>query len=80
LIVIIGLVALFALLIWVVFYRSSGTTGGPAAAGFASLLVPSIIDAKFQAQPKCKIPTQCTALSGIQPQKSTTRFYEDTIF
>ena len=34
----------------------------------------------FQARPKCKIPTQCTALSGIQPQKSPTRFYEDPFF
>jgi hypothetical protein len=49
----------------------------PKAAGFASLLVPSIIDAKFQARPKCKIPKQCTAFSNIQPQKSPTRFNED---
>jgi hypothetical protein len=57
--------------------ENQGTNTYPKAAGFASLLVPSIIDAKFQARPKCKIPKQCTAFSDIQPQKSPTRFNED---
>jgi hypothetical protein len=37
--------------------ENQGTNRYPTAAGFASIVLPSNIDAKFQALLKCNIPT-----------------------
>jgi hypothetical protein len=50
--------------------RKPETNSYPKAVGFASILVPSIIDAKFRPQPKCNIPRQCTGLSAPSAAKS----------
>src|SRR4051812_37298435 len=41
------------------------------------MLVPSNIDAKFQALLKCDIPSKRAGLSALRPRKSPTRFHED---
>jgi hypothetical protein len=54
--------------------ETRGSHTHPTAAAVAKIAVPSKWHAKFRAHQKCGIPTQCTALSALQPPISPTRF------